>query len=403
MQIILGITGGVAAYKSAELARLLANQGHRVRCILTEAGARFITPLTLSSLTGEPCYGANPDQGEWRANPSIEHIELARWAELVAVVPATANILGKAANGLASDLLSTVLLATRAPVLWAPAMNSGMWEHPAVQANIARLRSFGHAVVEPAAGMLACGEEGAGKLAEVSVIAEAIQVHATPKLPNLKGRRLLITAGPTREDLDPVRTLTNRSTGAMGIELARAFRDVGADVCLVLGGDLPAPWGVETIRVRSAQQMLEVCSARWPQVDGIVGAAAVADQRPESPASEKVKKGDGAEALVLVRTPDILATLSAAKRAGQWLLGFAAESENHLAYAAAKLQRKHLDAVLVNDIQGGRGFGAQSNTLTPVTAQGPHPSLGPQSKEQLARSVVQWWAHRLEAREADPR
>lgn len=197
MQIILGITGGVAAYKAADLARYLTNQGHRVRCILTEAGSRFITPLTLSSLTGQPCYGANPDLGEWRANPIVEHIELARWAELVAVVPATANILGKAANGLATDLLSTVLLATRAPVLWAPAMNTGMWEHPAVQANIARLRTFGHAFVDPGEGVLACGEEGAGKLADVMCIAEAIQMQGTPKLPSLQGRRVLITSGPT--------------------------------------------------------------------------------------------------------------------------------------------------------------------------------------------------------------
>jgi phosphopantothenoylcysteine decarboxylase/phosphopantothenate--cysteine ligase len=400
MQIILGITGGIAAYKSAELARLLANQGHRVRCILTEAGARFITPLTLTSLTGEPCFGANPDQGEWRANPSIEHIELARWADLVAVVPATANILGKTANGLATDLLSTVLLATRAPVLWAPAMNTGMWEHPAVQANIARLRAFGHAVVEPGEGTLACGEEGSGKLAEVVAIAEAIQMHGTPKLRSLRGRRVLITSGPTREDLDPVRTLTNRSTGAMGIELARAFRDVGAQVQLVLGGDLPAPWGVETLRVRSAQQMLEACEARWADSDGLVAAAAVADQRPEALAPEKVKKGDGPETLVLVRTPDILARLSAARRADQWVLGFAAESEKHLEQAAAKLVKKGLDAVLVNDVQGGRAFGAQANTLTPVTAQGPHPPLGPLAKDQLARAVVQWWAHRLEVRES---
>ena len=400
MQIILGITGGVAAYKSAELARLLANQGHRVRCILTEAGARFITPLTLTSLTGEPCYGANPDQGEWRASPSIEHIELARWADLVAVVPATANILGKAANGLASDLLSTVLLATRAPVLWAPAMNTGMWDHPAVQANLARLRSFGHAVVDPGEGVLACGEEGSGKLAEVVSIAEAIQMHGTPKLRTLNGRRVLITSGPTREDLDPVRTLTNRSTGAMGIELARAFRDVGAKVQLVLGGDLPAPWGVETIRVRSAQQMLEACEARWPDSDGLVAAAAVADQRPESPSIEKVKKGDGTETLVLERTPDILARLSTARRSDQWVVGFAAESEKHLEHASAKLKQKGQDAVLVNDVQGGRAFGAQANTLTPVTAQGPHPPLGPLPKDQLARAVVQWWAHRLETRES---
>lgn len=395
MRIILGITGGVAAYKSAELARLLAKRGHRVRCVLTEAGSRFITPLTLASLTGEPCYGANPDQEEWRANPNIEHIELARWADLVAVVPATANILGKAANGLATDLLSTVLLATRAPVLWAPAMNTGMWEHPAVQANMARLRSFGHTVVDPSDGVLACGEEGAGKLADVESIAEAIQVAASPKLPALEGRRVLITAGPTREDLDPVRTLTNRSTGAMGIELARAFRDAGARVQLVLGGDLPAPWGVETVRVRSAQDMLSACEARWAEADGLVGAAAVADQRPESRSSEKVKKGEGPETLTLVRTPDILATLSASKRSGQWIVGFAAESEKHLDHATGKLTKKGLDVVLVNDVQGGRAFGNQPNTLTPVTAQGPQQALGPLSKDDLARAVVAWWAGQL--------
>lgn len=400
MQIILGITGGVAAYKSAELARQLANQGHRVRCILTEAGARFITPLTLTSLTGEPCFGANPDQGEWRAHPSIEHIELARWADLVAVVPATANILGKAANGLASDLLSTVLLATRAPVLWAPAMNTGMWEHPAVQANVARLKSFGHAVVDPGAGTLACGEAGAGKLAEVAVIAEAVLAHGTPKLATLVDQRVLITAGPTREDLDPVRTLTNRSTGAMGVELARAFRDHGARVQLVLGGDLPSPWGVETVRVRSAQEMAEACEAAWGGCDGLVAAAAVADQRPESCSGEKVKKLEGPESLLLVRTPDILARLSALRRPGQWVVGFAAESEHHLEHAAVKLQKKNLDAVLVNDVQAGRAFGTQTNTLTPVTAEGPQAPFGPLPKDQLARAVVQWWARELERRPA---
>lgn len=400
MKVILGITGGVAAYKAADLARLLTNQGHRVRCILTEAGGRFITPLTLSSLTGEPCYGANPDMGEWRANPIVEHIELARWAELVAVVPATANILGRTANGLATDLLSTVLLATRAPVLWAPAMNTGMWEHPAVQANLARLRGFGHAVVNPGEGILACGEEGAGKLADVLVIAEAIQSHATPKLQALQGRKVLITAGPTREDLDPVRTLTNRSTGAMGIELARAFRDAGAVVQLVLGGDLAAPWGLETTRVRSAQQMLEACEARWPVADGLVAAAAVADQRPEATAAEKVKKPEGTETLVLVRTPDILARLAAARRSGQWVVGFAAESEKHLEHASAKLKQKGLDAILVNDVQGGRAVGAQANTLTPITHSGAQAPLGPLPKDQLAQAAVQWWAHWLESRES---
>ncbi len=400
MQILLGITGGVAAYKSADLARLLVHQGHRVRCVLTEAGARFITPLTLSSLTGEPCYGANPDLGEWRAQPVVEHIDLARWADLVVVAPATADMLGKAANGLAPDLLSTILLATRAPILWAPAMNTGMWEHPAVQANLARLRSFGHGVVEPGEGLLACGEEGAGKLADIAVIADAIQCHGSPRLSGLAGQRVLITAGPTREDLDPVRTLTNRSTGAMGIELARAFRDAGATVTLVLGGDLSAPWGVEVLRVRSAQEMLAACQAQWERAGGLVATAAVADQRPETTAPEKAKKADGPEQLVLVRTPDILATLAAARRPGQWTIGFAAESERHLEHAAAKLRNKGLDAILVNDIQAGRAFGAQTNTLTPLTAAGPQATLGPLPKDQLARAVVQWWAQQLATRQA---
>jgi phosphopantothenoylcysteine decarboxylase/phosphopantothenate--cysteine ligase len=235
-------------------------------------------------------------------------------------------------------------------------------------------------------------------MADIQEIAEAIQAHGAPKLRSLQGRRVLLTSGPTREDLDPVRTLTNRSTGAMGIELARAFRDAGARVQLVLGGDLPAPWGVDTIRVRSAQQMLEACEARWADADGLVAAAAVADQRPESPSTEKAKKGEGAETLVLVRTPDVLARLSAIKRPDQWVVGFAAESEKHLEHAQAKLVKKGLDAVLVNDVQDGRAFGSQANTLTPVTAQGAHAPMGPLPKDQLARSVVAWWAQRLELR-----
>ncbi|MDE3033883.1 MAG: bifunctional phosphopantothenoylcysteine decarboxylase/phosphopantothenate--cysteine ligase CoaBC, partial [Acidobacteriota bacterium] len=355
-------------------------------------GARFITPLTLASLTGEPVFGANPDLQEWRPSPVIEHIELARWAEVVAVAPATADILGKAANGLANDLLSTLLLATRAPLLWAPAMNTQMWAHPAVQANVARLKGYGHAFVEPAEGLLACGEEGSGKLAEVEAIAEAIRTLGSPKLPSLHGRTVMVTAGPTREDLDPVRALTNRSTGSMGIEIARALRDSGAIVKLVLGGDLPAPYGIETLRVRSAGEMLKACEAWWPSCAGVFAAAAVADQRPERIAAEKVKKTEGPETLVLVRTPDILASLSAAKRPGQWLVGFAAESERHQDHAAEKLRRKALDAVLVNDIQDGRGFGLQENTLIPVTAEGAQAPLGPLPKAQLAQAVVDWWA-----------
>lgn len=397
MKILLGITGGIAAYKAADLARLLTNQGHTVRCVLTEAGARFITPLTLASLTGEPCYGANPDRNEWRPSPVVEHIELARWADLVAIVPATADILGKTANGLANDLLSTILLASKAPVLWAPAMNTAMWEHPAVRANVVRLTSFGHVMVEPAEGLLACGEEGAGKLADLERISDAIRAVGSQRIPSLAGKRVLVTAGPTREDLDPVRLLTNRSTGAMGIEIARAFRDAGAEVHLVLGGDLDPPFGMETIRVRSAEEMMSACAELWAGMDGCIAASAVADQRPEHIEKQKVKKGDGPETITLVRTPDILLNLGMKKRESQWLLGFAAESEHHIDNAHAKLGKKKLDAVFVNDVSSGKAFGHQKNTLTPVVAQGPQAPLGPLPKAPLAQALVAWWAIRLGA------
>ena len=390
MKILLGVTGGIAAYKAADLARMLVKRGHQVRCCLTDAGSRFITPLTLATLTGEPCFGANPDYHEWRPNPKVEHVDLARWADLVAVVPATADILGKTANGLANDLLSTILLATTAKVLWAPAMNKAMWAHPAVQANVKTLRRFGHSFVEPIEGMLACGEEGTGKLAEVVEIQEAIEALSNTTIPALEGKHVLVTAGPTREDLDPVRTLTNRSTGAMGVELAKALRDAGAQVHLVLGGELVAQWGMETLRVRSAQDMLEACEALWPSMDGLVAAAAVADQRPESRASHKAKKQEGPETLVLVRTPDILATLAQERRPEQWAIGFAAESEHHLANAILKLQKKRLDAVLLNDVSEGRGFGHQANTLVPVTVNGDGAPLGPAAKDALAQAVVAW-------------
>ena len=390
MKILLGITGGIAAYKACELARMLVRAGHQVRACITDAGSRFITPLTLATLTGEPCFGANPEYHEWRPNPKVEHVDLAKWADLIAVVPATADIMGKTANGLADDLLSTVLLAARGQVLWAPAMNHAMWKHPSVQANLATLRGYGHLVVDPAVGFLAEGETGIGRLAELEDIFEAIQVSVWPKLTAFNGKKVLITAGPTREDLDPVRTLTNRSSGAMGVELARALRNAGAEVHLVLGGDLPTSWGVNTTRVRSAQEMLVACEAVWPVMDGLIAAAAVADQRPETYSTEKVKKSEGPETLVLVRTPDVLATLSAQKRPGQWVVGFAAESEDLVPNAQAKLTKKHLDAILVNDISKGKGFGNQGNTLIPITPKGAAPSIGPLPKDQLSQAVITW-------------
>jgi phosphopantothenoylcysteine decarboxylase/phosphopantothenate--cysteine ligase len=375
---------------------MLVRSGSQVRCCLTDAGARFVTPLTLATLSGEPCFGANPEYHEWRPNPKIEHVDLARWADVIAVVPATADIMGKAANGLADDLLSTILLAATCKVLWAPAMNRAMWANQAVQRNLAALVGCGHQIVQPGSGPLACGEEGAGRLADVEDIFEAIWAIGCEPLKALAGRRVLVTAGPTREDLDPVRTLTNRSTGRMGIEMARAFRDSGATVHLVLGGDLPAPWGISATRVRSAADMLAACQALWPGVDGVCAAAAVADQRPERLIPQKAKKGDAPETLGLVRTPDILSELGKSK-ANQWMLGFAAESENVLENAMEKLSKKGLDAILANDVSQGGGFGDGDSSLTPITGSGAGETIGPMPKGRLAREAVKWFAAHLES------
>ena len=395
MKVLLGVTGGIAAYKAGDLIRMLVRSGHQVRCCLTDAGSRFITPLTLATLSGEPCFGANPEYHEWRPNPRVEHVDLARWADVLAVVPATADIMGKAANGLADDLLSTILLAATCKVLWAPAMNRAMWDHPAVQKNLAALLEYGHSVVNPKSGVLACGEDGAGKLADLEDIFEGIVALGSAPLKTLVGKRVIVTAGPTHEDLDPVRTLTNRSTGRMGIEMARAFRDAGTEVHLVLGGDMPAPRGVSTVRVRSAEEMLNACLALWPEMDGICAAAAVADNRPERCAPQKVKKLDGAESLTLVRTPDILATLSESKT-HQWMLGFAAESENIVQNATEKLSKKGLDVIFANDISHGKGFGNSANCLIPIAKGGLGVVIGPMPKEQLAREAVRWLANYLE-------
>jgi phosphopantothenoylcysteine decarboxylase/phosphopantothenate--cysteine ligase len=394
MKVLIGVTGGIAAYKVCDLVRMLVRAGHQVRCCLTDAGARFVTPLTLATLSGEPCFGSNPEYHEWRPNPKVEHVDLARWAEVLAIAPATADIMGKAANGLADDLLSTIVLAATCKVLWAPSMNRAMWGHPAVQRNLATLVGYGHAVVQPSSGPLACGEEGEGRLADVGDIFEAITALGGERIEAFVGKRVLVTAGPTREDIDPVRTLTNRSTGRMGIEMARAFRDAGAEVHLVLGGEMPAPWGVSTTRARSAADMLTACQGLWPKMEGICAAAAVADQRPELCSPQKTKKSEAPETLNLVRTPDILATLGESK-AGRWMLGFAAESENALRNAAEKLSKKGLDAILVNDVSEGRGFGDGENSLTPMTGSGAGGTIGPLPKDRLAHEAVKWFAGQL--------
>jgi phosphopantothenoylcysteine decarboxylase/phosphopantothenate--cysteine ligase len=394
MKVLLGVTGGIAAYKACDLVRMLVRSGHQARCCVTDAGARFVTPLTLATLSGEPCFGASPEYHEWRPNPKVEHVDLARWSDVLAIVPATADIMGKTANGLADDLLSTILLAATCKVLRAPAMNAAMWANPAVQRNLATLEGCGHAVVRPGFGPLACGEEGNGRLADVGDIFDAIVSLGRGPLAAFAGRRVLVTAGPTREDLDPVRTLTNRSTGRMGIEMARAFRDAGAAVSLVLGGCLPAPWGVRTTRVRSAADMLDACLSLWPDMDGVCAAAAVADQRPALCSPQKAKKTDAPETLALARTPDILLELGKTK-ADRWMLGFAAESEDVLRNAAEKLSKKNLDAILANDVSHGAGFGEGDSSLVPVTRRGPAKAIGPMPKDGLAFEAVKWFAGHL--------
>jgi len=401
MRVLLGVTGGIAAYKACDLVRMLVKAGHSVRCCLTDAGSGFITPLTLATLSGEPCFGANPEYHEWRPNPKVEHVDLARWADVIAVVPATADIMGKAANGLADDLLSTILLAADCKILWAPAMNGAMWKHAAVQKNLAALSGYGHSVIEPQSGVLACGEQGTGKLANLDDIFDGIIALGSTHLKVFANKHVLVTAGPTFEDLDPVRTLTNRSSGRMGIEMARAFRNAGAVVHLVLGGELPAPWGISTCRVRSAEEMYRACLALWPKMDGVCAAAAVADQRPERCEPQKVKKRNGIETLKLLRTPDILASLNESKaqnkthQTRQWMLGFAAESEDIVQNAAEKLSKKGLDAIFANDVSQGGGFGSVDNCLIPVTKDGPANPIGPMPKERLAVEAVKWFANHL--------
>jgi phosphopantothenoylcysteine decarboxylase/phosphopantothenate--cysteine ligase len=272
-----------------------------------------------------------------------------------------------------------------------------MWGHPAFQKNLATLKEFGHCIISPQTGTLACGEEGMGKLADIEDIYDGIVALGSTASEVFEGKNVLVTAGPTFEDLDPVRTFTNRASGRMGIEMAKAFRNAGAKVHLVLGGNMPAPWDISTTRVRSAQEMFDACMSLWPDMDGACAAAAVADQRPAHPSTQKAKKAEASETLQLAKTPDILAALNESK-ARQWLLGFAAESENVVKNATEKLYKKGLDAILANDVSHGKGFGNQTNCLIPITKDGSHAPIGPAPKEQLATDTVQWFANCLESK-----
>jgi len=375
MRVLLGISGGIAAYKSAELVRRLQQRGHSVQVILTRAAREFVTPLTLATLSGEPVLEDLFTPPAPTTAAPIEHIAVAQAAGVVAVVPATAHTLARMAHGLADDFLTTVLLATPAPVVVAPTMNVQMWRHPATQSNLELLRTRGVTVVPPAAGYLACGMTGEGRMAELDAIvaaidgasAAAIEVAHAARPTDLAGQTVLVTAGPTREALDPVRFLSNRSSGRMGYALAAAAQRRGARVLLISGPTaLTPPPQVECTHVVSAEEMAAAAEAAFPACTMAVLVAAVADYRPLHLSSEKIKKGDPRPLLELTPTPDILAILGR-RKTHQRLIGFAAETDaaQGLDWARAKLTAKNADLIVFNDVsQPGIGFDADDNAVT---------------------------------------
>jgi len=368
-RVLLIVGGGIAAYKALELTRLLRKAGIAVRPILTTAGSEFVTPLSLSALSEDKVYSelfSLTDEAE------MGHIELSRSADLVVVAPATADLMAKAANGHANDLASTTLLATDKPVLMAPAMNVRMWEHAATRRNVERLKADGVLFVGPDEGAMACGEYGPGRMAEPAAIFEAIRDALNgPAARPLTGKRAIVTAGPTAEPLDPVRLITNRSSGKQGYAIASALAALGAEVTLVSGPTaLTAPAGVNRVDVETARDMLAACEAALP-ADIAVCVAAVADWRPEFQGTSKIKKGEGGPpAIALVENPDILATLSKAKARPKLVVGFAAETDDVEAHAQAKLDRKGCDWIVANDVSIEGTMGGDQNAVAIVSKGG---------------------------------
>ena len=392
-RIVLGVGGGIAAYKSAELVRRLRDQGAEVRVVMTRGGREFITPLTLQALSGHPVH---LDLLDPAAEAAMGHIELAKWADLVLIAPATADLMARLAQGVADDLLTTLVLATDAQVALAPAMNQAMWRDPATQANAEILAQRGLHLFGPAAGSQACGDVGPGRMLEAEELAQraadCFQWQA------LTGQHVLITAGPTQENIDPVRYITNHSSGKMGFALAEAAVEAGAQVTLVTGPvHLPTPDRVNRIDVVSARDMLAACEAAMP-CDLLIASAAVADYRPEVVATQKMKKdpssGEGL-LLQLVRNPDILATI-AGREDRPFSVGFAAETENLLDYAARKLKDKNLDLIVANDVANPTiGFNSEENAITVIDRELQASAFAQTSKSKIARQLVAFIAERL--------
>jgi phosphopantothenoylcysteine decarboxylase/phosphopantothenate--cysteine ligase len=397
-RVVLGVCGGIAAYKAIEVCRRLVDAGVQVVPVLTHDAQHFVGALTFSALASEPAQTSL-----FGGSEPIPHTRLGQSAELIVIAPATAKLLGKYAAGIADDLLTATLLATRAPVLVCPAMHTEMWEHAAVQANVATLRGRGVHVLEPEAGRLAGGDVGAGRLADPERIAEAVLGLLARDDASLLGRRVLVTAGGTREAIDPVRYVGNRSSGKMGHALAAAAARRGAAVVLVTTANQPVTAGVEVVHVESAQEMYDAVMKRALVADVIVMAAAVADFRPKAIAAQKLKKGDGVPEIVLEPTVDILAALAAAKRSDQIIVGFAAETEHVREHAAAKLAAKRVDLIVANDVSAtDAGFEVDTNRAVILDADGRGDETPLLTKSALAGVVLDRVSELLDSRGIRP-
>ena len=385
-KILLCVSGGIAVYKAVALVSKLTQAGATVKVIMTESARQFVNPLSFQVMSKNDVFYDTFDEKD---SSVIAHIDLADWADLVLVAPATANVIGKLANGIADDMVTTTLLATTAPVWVAPAMNVHMYDHPAVLRNIDRLYADGIRFIEPSAGYLACGYVGKGRLEEPEKIVAIMSKFFEPQQKPLAGKKVIVSAGPTLERIDPVRYLSNFSSGKMGYAMAEAARDLGANVTLVHGPvSLADPHGMKVVAIESAEQMLKAITDEYDDADIVIKAAAVADYRPKYAATQKVKKQDGDASIELERTPDILATLGAMKHQ-QLLVGFAAETNDVETYALGKLERKNADYIIANDVsKSDRGFGADQNTVT-LYGHDFKQSFPSTAKTQLAKQLLE--------------
>jgi phosphopantothenoylcysteine decarboxylase / phosphopantothenate---cysteine ligase len=392
-RVLVGMSGGIACYKACDVVRQLRQAGADVQVVMTRGAREFVAPLTLQTLSGAR---VGTDTFDLTEESEIGHIRLADGADVVVVAPATANVIAKMAHGIADDLLTTVLLATRAPILVAPAMNVHMWEHPATQANVRTLVERGVRIVGPAAGSLACGYEGAGRLVEPADVVEAVACALSPQ--DLAGERVVVSAGPTRESVDPVRYLSNHSSGKMGYAIARVARRRGADVTLVSGPvALPAPPGVRLVSVESAREMERALRAEFAQATVLVMAAAVADYRPAAPSVRKIKKSSGVRRIELAENADVVAGLARGK-GGRTIVGFAAETHDVVAEARRKLRAKGLDLIVANDVTAeGAGFGSDTNVVRLLDAAGLDEALPVLPKDDVASRILDWVAARRRA------